>query len=805
MPKLALPLLAAIALLCLVLVARSYETPPNSVDSRRASAERTQEVGDAEIPRTTRPRPDGATSRRAASPIGATSSRAVDPGVVNGLRLVGRVVRRVTGDTGEPSRLEPAGGAEVELGPGSPPLVATAGDDGVFRFDFPNREGPMSCMLRVRGGETQLDAERRVDFGPRDRLVDDVVLVLQAPPILKGRVVDPRGAGQAGVEVTLGQEERTTTDAKGEFVFEARRERAYSQPYRIEESIATATDDLFVLDIDVPGFDAEHNWQDIIITVAPTSTLEIDGRDTFGRPLADQTVVAAIAPHERFVDHGRRIFGFQVTQCAGRTGAKGTARLVDVPTGVHLEIRVGASTFQAVRGFELVPSLTDSGTRPILLDPAEVSRFLVRHGHLVRVSGRVFEPDGEPTEKAYVQVYAYDASGAVVAATAPRVTTDEEGFFVARCQSDQRIDSLVVRATSARGEVPSTGPFGGAKQPDPLSRAWTEIGASLLETGTVEVDLLMAPLGKISGRVFAPNGEPVGNALLQLHAEDPRTNGGYAATSRRTTASTTSTGEFSIAGLPPGKYTIDARSRQHGRATFRGLEHNARDVELIYKGSRPARVTIELESDRPLERALLASAILAATDESALDALDPRTRVVGHGRFPAAALNIIGVAGHTTDDVTGSFNVREIGTAAPETIELPPGPAWFGVRAHDVDGRLLFPIGTGPVRVLEGETHIVFALRPSAALEVRLDEIANVGHLVFELLDASNTPVEWLGRLDDFETRGRVGSDGMISVPFLPAIPLELAIGTPREIDAGQPRRRLDLAPNPGETLRVEL
>ena len=804
MTKLALPLLAALALLCLALIARSYETKPPSTDWQSAFGDRVQGDGSTELTSDSALRVDGTTGRRAAPPAGAAPMRVEDPDVPNGLRLVGRVVRRVNGYGGKPTQLEPVAGANVELGPGSPPLVETTNDEGVFHFDFPNREGPMSCMLRARGGETYIDALRRVDFGPRERLVDDVILVLQAPPILKGRVVDPRGVGRGGIEIALRQIERTTTDATGRFAFEARRDREYASPYLFEETIAITSDGLFVLDIDVPGFDEEHAWQEISITVVPTTTLEIDARDIFDRPLDDEPVVVAIAPHERFVDHGRRLFGFQVTQSVGRTGANGIVQLANVPTGVHLEIEVGASTFQAVRGSELVKSLADSTTRPILLDPADRSHFMVRQGHRLRVSGRVFEPDGEPTEKAYVHLHAFDASGAALAAETPPVTTDGEGHFVARYRSDKRIDTLVVRATSARGEVLSKSLFGGTKRPDPLVRAWTQVGASLLDTGTVEVDLHMNRLGKISGRVLAHDGKPVGNAHLHLHSDQPSNHEGYAATSRRTTVSTSRSGEFAIPGLPPGEYTIVARSREHGRATFGGLEHDARDVELIFDDSRPARVTIELESDRPLASAYLASAILAVTDEDALDVLDPETRVVGHGRFPAAALSIIGVAGHTTAQISGSFNVREIGIEAPETVEVPPGPAWFGVRAHDADGRVLFPLGTGPVRVLEGDTRVVFALSPSTALEVRLDEAEDVGQLVFELHDASGQPIEWLGRGEDFETRGRVGSDGSISVGYLPAIPLELVVGTPRELDTGRPRWRRDLELTPGETLRVE-
>jgi hypothetical protein len=123
---------------------------------------------------------------------------------------------------------------------------------------------------------------------------------------------------------------------------------------------------------------------------------------------------------------------------------------------------------------------------------------------------------------------------------------------------------------------------------------------------------------------------------------------------------------------------------------------------------------------------------------------------------------------------------------------LTEGDYWFGAKGKDREGRMLFPIGTGPVRVNAGEHTLRFELVPAVPIRGRVRH-HDGRDLAVAIARADGTLLEF-----DFDTPKmtpirELAGDGSFSFPIVPIGAHELRVGTPRELLEGRAQHRQSL------------
>lgn len=143
----------------------------------------------------------------------------------------------------------------------------------------------------------------------------------------------------------------------------------------------------------------------------------------------------------------------------------------------------------------------------------------------------------------------------------------------------------------------------------------------------------------------------------------------------------------------------------------------------------------------------------------------------------------------------------------PTTVDLEEGPCWIGAKARTKDGRETFPIGTGLVRLSEGEHHVRFELVPVAVLEGRVKGAAPGRELLVGLASGDGRLVPLDGGRDEMRPFTELGIDGWFRWPQVPSGTFELRVGTREELLNGCWTKREEIVLRPGEahTIAIQL
>jgi len=304
-------------------------------------------------------------------------------------------------------------------------------------------------------------------------------------------------------------------------------------------------------------------------------------------------------------------------------GAEGrvTAR---IPASGSYDLRLAPEGFEEI---ELAEVVLERG------QTTDLDTLVARHGLTVR--GRIADEQDEPIE--YATVEASWAEGGFP--RTKRALTDDDGRYALV----GLVDTAVRVEASAAGFVSES--------------------VDSVVPGEEEVDLTLRPTGGLTGRVALVEGGTPEAFMIVLHVEatsDVTTPEHYAEFPRKDSFSTED-GEYRLDDLPPGRFTVEARSlgRAPGRRSGVRVTHGeVAEVPLLElgKGLTLEGRVVALEDDSPvagvalaaegqggsLVAAVSAPRQAAASDEDGhflLEGLEPGSLVVSaeHPEFAPAS------------------------------------------------------------------------------------------------------------------------------------------------------------------------
>lgn len=709
----------------------------------------------------------------------------------------------------------PLPGARLQAGPWSPPTDFHADEEGRFRFELEHAfELPTAFMISAGGGDSGfLEWSRRIDFAAGVDTVRDVRVLLVEPCPVTGRVVDPQGRPVAGASLRVDGGPPAVSDASGRFVLAGVSDELLAQPRHLEESVAAELDGWDLLAVEVPGFDGDGVWGGVQVVMTGAGSLAVQALGSDGQPVAGLEVVLAVLRDERFGARPERVLGFKKRAMYATTDAEGRVRFERVPADVHLVVDVQDQRYTAVvaagqGGAPRLAAARASAGRPLVVATGEDRAVELVMDRTLRLTGRVLEVDGTGSPEAELvlrlEAPADTPPGATDPALTPfRVRTDAEGRFDERLHVLGDAHAFTAYARSRVGERPSYSMFGGTVYADPLMVASARV--ELASAGDeVDLQLQLARAEGIAGTVVDAQGAPVKFARVRV-LDRP---GGREATSalgHGIGGTTPEAGTFTLDLLLPGTYTVEATSSAHGVAEVEGVQTGAEGLVVRFGEAPPATVTLEVVCERPIGTLSVSRARLDADAELAARAplLGSSAEFRDPVRFPpSASLIVSGTTSFTDGGYRGRFHV-ELWPEPRKTFTVAPGLHWFAARGSDGDGARLFPMGTGPVRLGAGEHRITLHLVPTAAVDVRVEGADAGPPLVLRARTASGEVVP-CGGIDGWpRAHFDLASDGTVVLESVPAVPLQLELGTWAELDAGTPRARAAVHPEPGERTGV--
>jgi RNA polymerase sigma factor (sigma-70 family) len=199
------------------------------------------------------------------------------------------------------------------------------------------------------------------------------------------------------------------------------------------------------------------------------------------------------------------------------------------------------------------------------------------------------------------------------------------------------------------------------------------VAAVLAPPGRMHHDFVLAPEATVSGRVLASDGSPIANARVAFDLTGPDASKPPERGISLTTLSD-ETGNFHIAGLGAGDYTISATSA-HGSTpavplTVQAAENKTLDLRCVSTGIVRGRVVFQ--------RAPIAGVTVAAGDQTAVSQTD--------GSFVLARVPVGEIALETTPykNTSGAIHVTEGDHNAVELVVEQLGTLRGTVTRHGV-------------------------------------------------------------------------------------------------------------------------
>lgn len=666
--------------------------------------------------------------------------------------------------------------------------------DGSFRVEFPTTVG-MKGRIRVATGSTDTHrwARDTFKFDAGDSGRPDCHLIQRAVDDLTGRVTDPAGQPIAGATFTIKDVEgdRTAvTDEQGEFVLEHVRQ-AYEVRLSKEGYAVVRMPESLYPDREL------GTWPEPDMVLAPTATLRIHVLDSNDEPVEGIYLGVRISPAELY--GGRTGRAQNEENARGQSDASGLCLLEGTFANFRLLIRRNGEEFEYVEPDGTITH-AEEGTQTLVLEPGEIRDLRFVLGNPITLSGRVFEPTGEPSPKANVFVRGLDFTPNGSPEYIGGTRTDEDGYFTLSEIPDVPVTRLSVAAEGTMGAKPSLSPFGGPKPPDPLHYGFVVLEQ---EQWDEPIELHLKVLHKITGRVVDSEGSPV-SANLRLHPHTWDHDPGQGKTPRQR-RSGSSEGRFEFKGIFPGMYDIEVES--DGRATHwvRDVPSNQLDLLITLDDTEPIRVTIEVSCEVPLEQIVILRATLTPGDPDAIEApeLPKSQRYDTPGGWPEEATGVYyGGSRYSTGlgrVVAGSWPID----GQRVTLDLSEGYYWLGASGRTEAGHYCFRMGTGLVKVTPGDHDLHFVLEPSGRLEGRVEGATDEIYLAVVLPDG--TPLALDVRHEARLEFVPLAADGSFEVRSVPSRPLEVWVGTKEELREKRPRLREAISPEAGETERLEL
>ena len=719
------------------------------------------------------PPSDGERSPVTASPQAPPAP--VDPRIGEGPHriLEGRCVERLADGT-----FRPYPDCMLEVGPASPPTLATADGEGRFRIelsggDFRAASVMLSTAVDPLGG--LLNWSRRIDFADGQQVVSGVTVVLSPVPDFVGVVVDPAGEPVADFLVVAPNNGTARTDAAGRFNMGRLRAESYGNPRGLAESLSSDHAEGLILSAEIPGFDGEGVWGEARLVAAPAVTLTVQGRDAgsaVSLPRALNVRIRAGHPLEVANRWSDRL-----------TEDREGASVAVVPAGVALQI--GDDFTLVDRSHVLRREGFGGAASAIVLTEDTTLRLPVVQS--VRLSGTVLEADGTGSGGAIVEAF---APGEVFPGVGTKA--DERGTFDFEVAVSPDAPQVVVRASSARGMREGRGFFFGPRYADPLQRAEEVVSLAGPPGAGQDLTLHLETYPAIRGRVADPEGLPLKGVQLWIEDLDARGPVGNDWTISN------HDGTFEFRQLRPASYRLLARSIGRGSATLESVSPGGPPLEILLGPESMARVEVTVTAPGSLARLQIGGATLYEGSGRAAATIRPSYGPHGGGVFARDGT-------FTSDDGEwrGAMMMRGVQPGSSHVLTLPAGACWIVAKGEDENGVPTTLVGTGPVRLDAGqEAAITLRLAPAGAAQFALRGAP--GRVLRVVDPATGEPVPAVGpggnRRDEFP----LGASGELRLEGLPAIPLEAWTGTRDRVRSGSPEARVRFTPRAGDVVRVD-
>lgn len=709
----------------------------------------------------------------AATPIAPAGTR---PIVLSGIVLDFEAGSRAPG---RPAVGVAVGCTEGFLGSRDAPDVTTD-DAGRFRIEAADSgRRPIKLHVFTHGDERFVSAGKDVKLAEGEFEIAEIVLERHAKGELTGVTVDDDDLPVPDVLLTFVAEEgrsEVTSDKHGSFAIAA------PPPFANLEVIREG---YTLIDAKRPAPRQDGTFEPMRVVLAPTGTLRVSVFDSRGKPRAHapvQVELARVEPQRRIGIQSHEYFTMRLL---GESATSGLVTFDSVCAKHRLAVTVRPSnesaaprfTGERARGGTLVLGDVVEG-EPILVEPGGELSLRAVLPSTFRVEGTVRDESGASVTNGWVALRHPGCDSDPL--FQPQLQPFDGGRFQLEFAADA--PSLRVRAVATEGN----GMFA------PIDATRLGVRELTLEADKPLVtELAIAPTLEIRGRLIDADGNGLDGSITSFVESSCRVPGG----TRPYFAKAKTGGAFKVPGLAPGRYDLLVRpNEKYAEQWVRGIDAGRQDVEVRVTSERCVRVTVDV-SARGVEVADFAflQGRIERNDGARIDApvLPPASEWMRLGGWPRELGFGLSSGGGGSREEQGllTFSLTTM-RENPKSITLDEGDYWFGARGKDGEGRILFPIGTGLVRVNAGEHSLRFELVPAVPIRGRVR-----GHegrdLAVAIARADGVLLEFDFGERRLEAIRELAADGSFSFPIVPVGEHELLIGAPLELEGGHaPHRR---------------
>ncbi len=767
--------------------------------------------------------------QRGAEPEATSSSRtelegSAQPGAI---RIAGTVIDRAYPELGLVRK--PAADlsltvvlASEEYGFDSLAKAETRTDEtGAFQLEFSD---PGSRPLFVRFSSKSDEHYRWLRYVAELAQVPQALEIFRAAHgVLRGNVVDERGAPLAGAVIVFHQADgavrQASGDASGHFTVSG------LTGFWLEARLAGYA----LLDSDREERLEEGGWRPILVRMGPEAAMSLRVIDPRGAGIEGVQVTVQLDPSENAV-LGIQSGGFSgVRSVNATTDPDGGATLEGLWAArkLRIQLRLEGESYECLSaaGEELVLAGDPLAGRPLVIAPGEMLELEARLEVEREVAGRVVFPDGQGAPGAHVSVRDLGRGESWNRPKLLAVNADAQGRFSGFIRTSELRGPLGVTAvepSDVRSEMEET-----------LEELGYTAGESSVEEPTAEttvdpadveglraLELVLEPQLTIAGCLRDARGEPIGGQGQQFgmghriwavpagvawHGE------GVQAQRFR------EPGRFEIRGLRRGAYDLYASEELESFYSFEnflhrfpGIEAGAQGVDLRLSERAEVRIRVRFSGGEPASGIVLHRRFFPRDPEHfEAPRAEPVVRVRGPLGWPqGATYGFSGIGGDRSEE--GSSSDGYDGLVLPEHALQPLGPGWYSIGLHvrgSEDEPGWFPQATPLLRFEPGESAIEFELLPAASMRGRVLGDAAGEFLAVSLLDDSGQAIP-LGINAVYGKPVLVvdtSASGQFILHHAPTGPLRLRAGSRAELEQGLFRREIALALVPGENPPVEI
>ena len=622
---------------------------------------------------------------------------------------------------------------------------------------------------------------------------------------LRGTVVDTHGMPLDAVEVRIGDAPALTTDASGRFALDGAK--------LVEAIVARKTG---WIQVNAAGVGEGRAWDpaDVRIVMAQLASLHITLSDRSGRPVEGVYIgvhLSGAEPHGH--GSGRRVWGSPSTLVQdAKTDARGVAVLTGIPAQQRLRVRAtrrldhGPGLSLELEGLDASGRLVSAhdAVTPLVLEPGEERTVGVELGLYVRLSGVVQASSGAPAGGAHVTLRELEPPEDRWPPLSETVSCDEDGRFVLGALFEELPTRLQLSAASSEldGGWPSRA-IALCQSPQEIARLFFDVPANGELVDDVVIELETAPA--ITGTVVDEKSALVGDAIVRLHPlGDALAPDGSLWTGRVRYAHAID-GAFCLPVVPPGSYDLEITAPNRGTVWLRGVEAGTRDLVITAPSGAAARVEVNVTSDFELEQViLLVGRLQPRSTELDAPTLPLAATYSEPSGWPEAALGLWYGASNSTSKLGEMRFSSWPMKGTTYMANLAEGLYWIGAKARGAQFNA-YRMGTGLVHIGPGTHQITLHLQPAARLRGRVKAAARDRTLHLALATMQGELVALDVREEEMQTTVPLGAQGAFDLGSVPAVPLELRLGTREELTNGRASFRQSIHLEPGENAEIEL